>query len=128
MLHFSCVLVVLVLLVPAAGANGPADTDPSGRWVGRCRGAGKDVFLRLQLRAAAGGTTGTAFSRLLDIRNAPVSSTRAGQLNLSFPTPQGAVALSCELREGRLEGTAEHGGATGPCTFVRLQPMDPATF
>jgi dienelactone hydrolase len=128
MLRSSCVLVVLVLLVPPAGANGPADTDPSGLWVGRCQVAGKDVFLRLQLRVEAGGTTGTAFSRLLGIRNAPVSSTRAGPLDLSFPTPGGTVALSCELREGRLEGTAEHGGATGPCTFVRLQPMDPARF
>jgi dienelactone hydrolase len=128
MLRSSCVLLVLVLFVPPAGANGPAGTDPSGLWVGCCQVGGKDVFLRLQLRTEAGGTTGTAFSRLLGIRNAPVSSTRTGRLDLSFPTPGGAVTLSCALREGRLEGTAEHGGATGPCTFVRRHPMDPATF
>jgi pimeloyl-ACP methyl ester carboxylesterase len=128
MLRFSCVLAVVVLLVPPAGANDSAGTDASGLWVGRCRVGGKEVFLRLQLRAEAGGTTGTAFSRLLGVRNAPVSSTRARPLELSFPTPRGTVALSCQLREVRLEGTAEHGGATGPCAFVRRHPMDAATF
>jgi dienelactone hydrolase len=133
MLRSSCVLLVLILLAPRAGANGPSDIDLSGLWVGRCRVGGKDVFLAMRLRAAAGRVTGGAFSRLLGlagVRNAPVSGARSdlGRVELSFPTPQGTLGLSCELRDGRLEGTAERGGATGPCSFARREEMNAAAF
>jgi pimeloyl-ACP methyl ester carboxylesterase len=121
--------VFLVLALPAQ-TDGPASTDPYGVWVGHCHVGGKDVFVRLQLRDEGGRTGGTAFSRLLGIRNAPVSGAPAdaGRLDVSFPTRDGTVRLSCELREGRLEGTAECGGSTGHCAFRRRQEMDAATF
>ena len=40
MLRSSCVLLVLVLLAPRAGANGPSDTELSGLWVGHCHVGG----------------------------------------------------------------------------------------
>jgi hypothetical protein len=130
MLRSSCVLVLFTLLAPPAQANGAARTDPFGVWVGHCHVGGKDVFVRLQLRDEAGRTGGTAFSRPLRIRNAPVSGAPgdAGRLGVSFPAPEGTVRLSCELREGRLEGTAECGGSVGTCAFRRRQEMDAATF
>src|SRR5262249_21988032 len=88
------------------------------------------VFVRLQLRDDGGRTVGTAFSRQLRIRSAPVSGSTAdaGRLTLSFATPEGAVRLSCALRGDRLEGTAERGGMNGVCAFWRRQVVDAAEF
>jgi dienelactone hydrolase len=52
----------------------------------------------------------------------------AGRLALSFQAPEGAVRLSCELREEELAGTAEYRGLTGRCSFRRRQATDAATF
>jgi dienelactone hydrolase len=123
-------MTVLLLLGPRVRADEPANADPHGLWVGHCQVGGKDVFVRLQLRDEDGRTGGTAFSRPLGIRNAPVSAVPAdaGKLGLSFDTPGGTVRLSCELRDGRLEGTAECGGLTGACAFRRRQDMSAAAF
>src|SRR5581483_11294313 len=123
-------MTVLLVLAPPVRADGPASTDPYGVWVGHCHVGGKDVFVRLQLRDENGRVSGTAFSRLLGIRNAPVSGAPAGagRLDVSFPTRDGTVRLSCELRDGRLEGTAECGGASGACAFWRRQEMSAAAF
>jgi hypothetical protein len=130
MVRASYVMIVLLLLEPTARADGPAATEAYGLWVGKCHVGGQDVFVRLQLQDEGGRMGGTAFSRQLRIRIAPVSGAAAGagRLALSFDTPGGAVRLSCELRGDRLEGTVERGGATGACAFRRQRAMDAVAF
>jgi hypothetical protein len=119
-------LVVLLASYPTSGRAASFE----GIWVGRCRIADADVFVRLRLRNASDGIRGDAFSRLLGIRGAAVSDGRAdgNQVALAFPTPEGTVRLSCTLGEDALEGTAEYRGASGPCAFRRRYEMGQATF
>src|SRR5262249_11705471 len=118
-------IVVLVLCPTTAPASGF-----EGIWVGRCRIAGAEMFVLLRLRDDASGIKGTAFSRVLGVRNAGVSDvqTDGNRVALSFATVEGTVHLSCELREDALEGTAECHTSKGPCAFRRLHEMPGAAL
>jgi pimeloyl-ACP methyl ester carboxylesterase len=130
MFRFGSGLVVLFMLFHPVLTAKPATADPLATWVGSCRIDGRDVFVRLHLRDAAGRTTGFAFSRPLGIRNAPLADvqTDADQLAGSFQIPHGTVRLSCTIRDDKLVGTAEFGGESGACSFRRRQDMDAAAF
>jgi pimeloyl-ACP methyl ester carboxylesterase len=119
-------LVVLIFLCPTAAWAAGFD----GVWVGRCLIADADVFVRLRLRNEANGVRGEVYSRLLGIRNAPVLNVRrdGSRIALSFGAQEGAVQLSCTLREDELEGVAEYRGSRGACAFRRRQEMGTAAF
>jgi dienelactone hydrolase len=124
MLRSCCALLVLIVCGRVAGAQGP-----EGTWVGRCRIGTEDVLVRLHLQRDGTRIRGMAFSRRLGIR-VPVTDaeTDGSKVQLSFSTRKGAVRLACEIRDGKLEGTAEHGGSSGPCAFRRRHGMNVATF
>jgi dienelactone hydrolase len=130
MLRYACAVPVLLLSVQASLADGPSPGNWQGVWAGTCRIDGKDVFLRLRLEHTSGGIGGSAYSRRLGVRQAPVGELTftSGRLALSFATPEGSVQLSCETQGDELRGTAQFHQSSGGCWLRRRRAVDAASF
>jgi pimeloyl-ACP methyl ester carboxylesterase len=124
-----CLFIVCAAWQPAE-TNGHAASQLEGSWVGACQIGGKDVFLRVRLETSTAHMAGSAFSRMLDIRNAPLAVALAqdGRLFLSFVAPRGPIQLTCEVHENEMKGTITTGASKGPCFFQRRVAMDTSTF